>query len=393
MFFLCFLLSSLSVFAEQITPSNYQTFIRKKIQFIEPLPRNQYYKIAHKKFNPKKYAGKIFTIEDITLDKKGNLILFLSTTLNNKKEKKFKLKTNTNNVKLEHISVLWSPKSKTIIPKNSPSTSSLKEMQRTAQKSVQPPESFSENHYVVNDDTNINVSWISLPLFLILVVLFKQKNRRQKLLKEVDDVYQIENSEEATPILRGEPSERDLFFRLRNAQFSAENIFHDLYIPLGNKRFSQIDLVLLTEVGLIVFEVKDYSGWIFGNGRQQKWTQVLNFGKEKHRFYNPILQNAQHIKHLKSYLGQNIPCFSIIVFYGNCELKDISFIPTNTYIATPHSVFSAIENILKTSSHILHVPYTVSLLQNAVHNGTSPEVRKKHINNIHNMLGNDRIFR
>lgn len=393
--FLCFLLSSLSVFAEQITPYNYQTFIRKKIQFTETLPRNQHYKIAHKKFNPKKYAGKIFTIENIILDRKGNLILFLTTTLNNKKEKKFKLKTNTNNIKLENISVLWPPKAKTIMPKNSPSASSLKEKPRTVQKSVQPRESFSENHYVVNDDTDINVSWIwiLLPLFLILVVLFKQTNRRQNLLKEVDDVYQIENLEELAPILRGEPSERDLFFRLRNAQFSAENIFPDLYIPLGNKRFSQIDLVLLTEVGLIVFEVKDYSGWIFGNGRQQKWTQVLNFGKEKHRFYNPILQNAQHIKHLKSYLGQNIPCFSIIIFYGNCKLKDISFIPTNTYIATPHSVVSAIENILKTGSHILHVPYTVSLLQNAVHNGTNPEVRKKHINNIHDMLGSDRIFR
>lgn len=393
--FLFFISLSALVFAEQITSSNYQTFIGKKIQFTATLSKGQNYRIARKKFSSKKYARKIFTIEDIKLDKKENIILFLTTTLDNKKEKKFKLKTHTNKVELENISILWPSQPKTIIPKNSPSTSSLKEKPRTVHKSVQPRESFYENHYVVNDDMNINMSWIWIlfPPFLILVVLFKHINRRQNFLKEVDDVYQIEDLEEATPILRGEPSERDLFFRLRKAQFSAENIFPDLYIPLGNKRFSQIDLVLLTEVGLIVFEVKDYSGWIFGNGRQQKWTQVLNFGKEKHRFYNPILQNAQHIKHLKSYLGQNIPCFSIIVFYGNCKLKDISFIPTNTYIATPHSVFSAIENILKTGSHILHIPYTVSLLQNAVHNGTKPEVRKKHINNIHDMLGSDRIFR
>lgn len=393
--FLFFISLSAFVFAEQITSSNYQTFIGKKIQFTATLSKGQNYRIARKKFSSKKYARKIFTIEDIKLDKKENIILFLTTTLDNKKEKKFKLKTHTNKVELENISVLWPPKAKTIILKNSPRTSSLKEKPRTVQKSVQPRESFYENHYVVNDDADINVSWIwiLLPLFLILVVLFKQINRRQNLLKEVDDVYQIEDLEELTPILRGEPSERDLFFRLRNAQFSAENIFPDLYIPLGNKRFSQIDLVLLTEVGLIVFEVKDYSGWIFGNGRQPKWTQVLNYGKEKYRFYNPILQNTQHIKRLKSYLGQNIPCFSMIVFYGNCELKDVSLIPQNTYITTQYSVLSAIENILKTAAPISYSPHTISLLQNAVHNGTNMELRQKHINNIHDMLGDDRIFR
>lgn len=58
---------------------------------------------------------------------------------------------------------------------------------------------------------------------------------------------------------------------------------------------SQIDVVVATNVGIIVFEVKDYSGWIYGNGNQQKWTQVLSHGREKYRFYNPILQNRSHI--------------------------------------------------------------------------------------------------
>ncbi len=394
--FSLFLLSlGLFLFAGPINSTNYKTFIGKKIKFENAIQKDQNYKIARKKFSAPKYAGKTFIIEDIKLDKKENIILFLTTTLDNKKEKKFKIKTKTNDVEFENISVLWPPKPKNITPPSSRNQLSLKTKPHTVQKVVQPPNSFTASHNITNDSANTNLSlfWIFLFLFPIVVVFFKQVNKRQKFLKEIDDIYQIEDPEETTPIARGDPSERDLFFRLRKAQFSAENIFHDLYIPLGNKRFSQIDLVLLTEVGLIVFEVKDYSGWIFGNGRQQKWTQVLNFGKEKHRFYNPILQNTQHIKHLKSYLGQNIPCFSIIVFYGNCELKDISFISTNTYIATPNSVLSAIENILKSSAHIMHVPYAVPLLQNAVHNGTSTEIRNKHINNIHDMLGDDRVFR
>ena len=393
--FLFFISLSAFVFAEQITSSNYQTFIGKKIQFTDTLSKGQNYRIARKKFSSKKYARKIFTIEDIKLDKKENIILFLTTTLDNKKEKKFKLKTHTNKVELENISVLWPPKPQKTIPQRLHNKSSLKTKPRTAHKVIQPTASFSTFHNVTNDstDTNWSLFWLALLFFVIITVLINKTSKRHKLLKEVENLYQIEDLEEATPVLRGEPSERNLFFKLRNAQFPAGNIFHDLYIPLGDKRFSQIDLILLTDIGLIVFEVKDYSGWIFGNGRQQKWTQVLNYGKEKHRFYNPILQNTQHIKRLKSYLGQNIPCFSMIVFYGNCELKDVSLIPQNTYITTQYSVLSAIENILKTAAPISYSPHTISLLQNAVHNGTNMELRQKHINNIHDMLGDDRIFR
>jgi len=36
-----------------------------------------------------------------------------------------------------------------------------------------------------------------------------------------------------------------------------------LYIRKHNGDFAQIDLVVATKVGIIVFEVKDYRGWIF----------------------------------------------------------------------------------------------------------------------------------
>ena len=99
----------------------------------------------------------------------------------------------------------------------------------------------------------------------------------------------------ATKPNRGTWSERDLVLKLLKYGIPAEAIFHDLYLPKYNATFSQIDLVVVTEVGIIVFEVKDYSGWIFGNGRYSQWTQVLAYGKEKYRFYNPIMQNNKHI--------------------------------------------------------------------------------------------------
>lgn len=55
----------------------------------------------------------------------------------------------------------------------------------------------------------------------------------------------------------------------------AQTIFHDLYVKKSNGNFTQIDLVVATKVGIIVFEIKDYSGWIFGTGYKPQWTKVL----------------------------------------------------------------------------------------------------------------------
>lgn len=90
--------------------------------------------------------------------------------------------------------------------------------------------------------------------------------------------------------------------RLLKYGIPAQTIFHDLYLKKYNGDFSQIDLVVITEVGIIVFEVKDYSGWIFGSGNQSQWTKVLAYGKQKYRFYNPIMQNNEHLGELRKKL-------------------------------------------------------------------------------------------
>ena len=88
-------------------------------------------------------------------------------------------------------------------------------------------------------------------------------------------------------IKRGTWSERDLVLTLLKHGIPAEMIFYDLYLQKYDGNFSQIDLVVIADVGIIVFEVKDYSGWIYGTGYEQRWTKVLAYDKEKYRFYNP----------------------------------------------------------------------------------------------------------
>ena len=102
-----------------------------------------------------------------------------------------------------------------------------------------------------------------------------------------------------------------------------------------------------TKVGILVFEVKDYSGWIFGNGGHEQWTQVMAYGRDKYRFYNPIRQNSSHIRSLQKELklSNNITIYSIIVFYGECELKELNYIPNNTFVIKPHRLKDVLTDI------------------------------------------------
>ena len=99
------------------------------------------------------------------------------------------------------------------------------------------------------------------------------------------------------------------------------------YLPKPDGTFTEVDVILLHESGLYVFEVKNYSGWIFGEEGQKQWTQILpaNRGLSKSiQFFNPILQNKVHLKWLREYIGEDAPLYSYIVFSDRCELKKIT---------------------------------------------------------------------
>ena len=133
---------------------------------------------------------------------------------------------------------------------------------------------------------------------LFVLVVFQGFIRTKQIRKETELITSV------TDLHRGNSSERSLVLALREYGIKPGAIFHDLYLKLRNNIYSQIDLVLATGVGLIVFEVKDYSGWIFGNGNSRYWTQVLSYGRHKYRFYNPIFQNKRHIDVLRKQSNQ-----------------------------------------------------------------------------------------
>lgn len=77
---------------------------------------------------------------------------------------------------------------------------------------------------------------------------------------------------------------------------------------------SQIDHLVINRTGIFVIETKNYSGRIYGQEDQREWTQVLQYGKVKNKFYNPIMQNKTHIYALSKVIGRSDCFVSIIVF-------------------------------------------------------------------------------
>ena len=231
--------------------------------------------------------------------------------------------------------------------------------------------------------TNIVIGIFAITIILVGFIIFR-KIRDNKLLNSV------------TKSNRGTRSERDLVLKLLKYGIPAQNIFHDLYLKKNNYSFTQIDLVVITEAGIIVFEVKDYSGWIFGSGNQPQWTKVLAYGKQKYRFYNPIMQNNKHIGEVRRKLKpiDNVPFYSVVLFYGDCVLKDINFVPKGTFLVKANRVLEVIRIIIRNNEPVQYSNKNeiVRILSEAVKEGEYTETQIQHIENVKDMLGKERIF-
>jgi hypothetical protein len=96
-------------------------------------------------------------------------------------------------------------------------------------------------------------------------------------------------------------------------------LINNVTFPIENGT-TQIDHILLTEAGIFVIETKHYSGWIFGNPRDDKWTQAIY--RKKSRFQNPLHQNYLHLKTVQALFKLPGSAFiGVVVFTGSAEFK------------------------------------------------------------------------
>lgn len=176
---------------------------------------------------------------------------------------------------------------------------------------------------------------------------------------------------------------------LRNLEKDGARFLFNVYLPKDNGETTEIDVLLIHNDGIFVFESKNYSGWIFGGETQKNWTQCLPKGKgkasQKEHFLNPIFQNKLHISTLKQIIGENFPCYSIIVFSERCTLKNISVSNPMIRVINRNQVSATVKSFSSANTSKLSQT-DVGSIYNTLFPFTqvSAETKEKHISAIQN---------
>lgn len=63
--------------------------------------------------------------------------------------------------------------------------------------------------------------------------------------------------------------------KLRKQEEQGGRFLFNCYLPAKKDETSEIDVLMITDSGIYVFESKNYSGWIFGSEKSRSWTQTL----------------------------------------------------------------------------------------------------------------------
>jgi hypothetical protein len=158
----------------------------------------------------------------------------------------------------------------------------------------------------------------------------------------------------------------------------------NVYIQKTDGTTTEVDLIMLSETGIYVFESKNYSGWIFGDEKNKNWTQSLQ-NKQKNKFYNPIWQNRGHISALKDTLGIDKEDFykSYIIFSERCTLKKITVTSPNVKVIKRNSLVRTIKKDMNKSPKIMTVEDIAKLYSKLQKYTLADEVVKKaHIDSI-----------
>ena len=156
-------------------------------------------------------------------------------------------------------------------------------------------------------------------------------------------------------------------------------IINNLMVEGENGKTSQIDHILINKNGVYVIETKNYSGRIYGKDNQLQWTQVLNYGKVKNQFYNPVKQNATHIYRINEALKEDIYLHSIIVFtQGNTQYIESDKVYTisqmKRFIRQPQKQQLTVEKMEEIHNKLINIK------------DNNHTTTREHVENIHQTL-------
>ena len=119
---------------------------------------------------------------------------------------------------------------------------------------------------------------------------------------------------------------------------------------------TQIDHIVISKYGVFVIETKNYSGSIFGNDENKKWTQRIvtdvTYSKKwwktytyvtKNQFYNPVKQCLGHMYEIKNSLKEwpYLKIVPIVVFAGSAEISNVE---SNNHVVYDRDLLATIQS-------------------------------------------------
>lgn len=228
---------------------------------------------------------------------------------------------------------------------------------------------------------------------VIVVVILVEQNKEYK----ESAYYQVTKS----PYLSvrydaGRYGEYLTYKYLSHMEAAGAKFLFNVYIPKANGETTEIDVLMICPTGIYVFESKNYSGWIFGSEGQKNWYQTLPAGRRKshkEHFYNPVMQNRSHIKHLRAFLGEQLPMHSIIVFSDRCTLKNIQIYSKDISVINRYNVAPVVSEIWNRNPAGVLTNNSITEIYNKLYPFTQVDeiAKAQHVLNIHNNLNSKPI--
>lgn len=84
----------------------------------------------------------------------------------------------------------------------------------------------------------------------------------------------------------------------------------NIFLPDGIDGEIWIDGLLLTDGGLIVLDIRDYTGNLFGGSTINEWTQLI--GGKSYKFSNPLLEMTTRVHAVQALV--DVPVTGCVVF-------------------------------------------------------------------------------
>lgn len=228
---------------------------------------------------------------------------------------------------------------------------------------------------------------ILIPAIIIIIVLIKNNKEYKNGAYYQITKYPYFSVKHNT----GRYGEYLTYKYLKKFETNGAKFLFNIYIPKENGETTEIDVLMICKKGLFVFESKNYSGWIFGSENQKNWYQTLPTGRgrsHKEHFYNPIMQNRSHIKHLKAFLGEQLPMRSIIVFSDRCTLKSVQIRSNDISVINRYNVAQVVSGVCNQIPNDLLTDNDITEIYNKLYPYTQVDeiAKMQHVVNIHNNL-------